>query len=167
MGSMAKVETDADKTRLRLTKELIKAKELDAIGKYLGELRRWIYVNTVPTFFKEGFQLTSLTGIEPIEARMRKAQGELAELVNDLVAVYPAKIDESKAGLNDQFNPRRLSARQKTCPGFSPSGGTGFPSRCRKDCRPNLGQRSKTSLNGNSPTPGNKSCQRSGLAFRN
>jgi len=104
-ADMAQVTTDAEKGRMRLSKELIQAEEFDAIKSFFGELRGWVYLRTVPSFFREGFQLASLKAVEEIEARMKKAEGELKELVDKLIAVYPAKIDEAKAALQSQFNP--------------------------------------------------------------
>lgn len=92
------------KSRLKVTKELIKSEELEKINSFLGELRRWVYINTVPSFFKEGFQLTGIKGVEPIEKRMRAAQGELAVLVDALIKAYPVKVDEARAFLAEQFN---------------------------------------------------------------
>jgi hypothetical protein len=100
------VTTDADKRRLRLSKELIQAEEYDAIKSYFGELRQWIYSRTVPSFFKEGFQLASLEAVETIEARMRKAvTQDLPPLIRALLAVYPDKIEQARIALNGQFNP--------------------------------------------------------------
>lgn len=104
-ADMSQVTTDAEKTRMKLSKELIQAKEYDDIKSYFGELRQWIYLRTVPSFFREGFQLTSLKAVDEIEAKMRQSQGEVAELVEKLIAVYPVKIDEAKVALNSQFNP--------------------------------------------------------------
>jgi len=106
-GNIAKVSTDADKSRLRLTKELIVSKEYYDIQSFRGDLfNNFIYANTVPSFFKEGFQLVGVTGVPAIEARMRKAQTELASLVSKFIAVYPAKVEEARKALGDQFNPR-------------------------------------------------------------
>lgn len=110
-GNISKISTSEDKKqdeqakeRLHLTKELIKAAEYEAIRAFLGGLQKWIYEQTVPSFFKTGFQLVGLEGIEAIEARMRKAQGELEVLVEKLVAVFPAKIEEARLKLGEQFN---------------------------------------------------------------
>lgn len=99
------VRTEASKDRLRLSKELISAPEYDAIKTYFGELRGWIYSHTVPSFFKDGFQLASVEGIETIEERMRRAVLELSGLVDSLVDVFPAKVEAARAALADQFNP--------------------------------------------------------------
>ena len=104
-ADLNKVSTDADKRRLSLSKELIQAEEYDAIKRYMGELRQWIYSRTVPSFFKEGFQLASLEAVETIEQKMKQAtEKDLPPLVSALQLVYASKIDESRAALGDQFN---------------------------------------------------------------
>lgn len=105
-ADIAKIETDAQKSRLRLSKELIVAEEYEAIKTYFGALRQWVYGRTVPSFFKEGFQLASLGAVSEIEDKMRVAQGELAALVEKLIGVYPGKVEEARAALNDQFSAR-------------------------------------------------------------
>lgn len=103
-ADMATVETDADKKRMKLSKELIQAEEYDKIKSYLGELRQWVYSRTVPSFFREGFQLASLKAVAEIEEKMKKSQGELLALVDALIAVYPGKIEEARIALNSQFD---------------------------------------------------------------
>lgn len=105
-ADMAKVQTDADKKRFKLSKELIKSPEYDAIKSYFGDLRQWVYSRTVPSFFKEGFQLASLAAVGEIEAKMKVAQGELAVLVGKLVTAYPASMDAAKVALSDQWSAR-------------------------------------------------------------
>lgn len=112
-GNLAKITTSDDqqqdaqtKERLHLTKELIKAKEYEDICKFMKSLQTYIYEQTVPSFFKQGFQLVGLAGIEPIETRMRKAQTELAALVEKLVESFPGRVDEARVKLGDQFNAR-------------------------------------------------------------
>lgn len=104
-ANIESVQTDADKKRMKLSKELIRAEEYDAIKSYIGELRQWVYQRTVPSFFREGFQLASLKAVSEIEGRMKKARVELAALVDKLVEVYPARIEEARVALNSQFNP--------------------------------------------------------------
>lgn len=104
--------TDAEedkkgKTRLQLKKQLIVSPDYDAIKSFMGELRAWTYGRTVPSFFKEGFQLCGLGGIDEIETRMRKAvREELPALIESFVAAYPAQIQEARTVLEPigQFN---------------------------------------------------------------
>ncbi|HUD74848.1 MAG TPA: hypothetical protein VMQ76_07235 [Terracidiphilus sp.] len=98
------IQSDADKSRLGLSKQLIQSDEYDAIKSYFGQLRQWLYSRTVPSFFKEGFQLASLEAVEAIEARMRKAVAEdLPPLVAALVKEYPAKVAMAELALGSQF----------------------------------------------------------------
>lgn len=97
------------KARMTLRKQLIVSPQYDAIKSYFGELRTWIYSQTVPSFFKEGFQLASLEAVEPIEKRMRRAvQQELPDLVKALVEAYPAQVEEARSVLEPvgQWNAR-------------------------------------------------------------
>lgn len=111
-GNKDKVTTSQDNTqdtktkeRITIQKELIRCKEYDAVRTYMGEVQRWIYEQTVPSFFKTGFQLASLAAVEIVEKKMRKAvSAELPVLVNDLIFVYPRAIEEAKAALGEQFN---------------------------------------------------------------
>lgn len=109
--SMAKVKTTDDvqqdektKERMRLTKMLIEAEEYDKIVQFQEGLRRWILERTVPSFFRDGFQLTKLEGVEVIESRMRKAQDELSILVDALIEIYPIKVEEARSVLGAHFS---------------------------------------------------------------
>lgn len=96
------------KKQMRVSKTLIVSPEYDAIKSFYGELRTWIYAQTVPSFFKEGFQLASLEAVDSIEKRMRYAVNfELPGLVAAFVAAYPAQVEAARAILAPvgQFNP--------------------------------------------------------------
>jgi len=110
-GNLAKITTDDDKRkdedtkqRLRLVKKLIVSPEYEKIVSFQGGIARWIYSQSVPSFFKEGFQLVGLGGVQTIENRMRKAQAEQAELVKALVAAYPSQVLEAEKKLGAQYN---------------------------------------------------------------
>lgn len=119
-ADLSQVTTDADKRRLSLSKELIKAEEYDAIKRFMGELRQWVYSRTVPSFFKEGFQLASLEAVDAIEARMRKAAlEELPPMIAALQLVYPAKVEESRQALNGQFNAKDYPTEAELAAAFA------------------------------------------------
>lgn len=105
-GADANEEQKA-KQRVALRKQLIVSKEYDAIKSFQGEIRSWIYTRTVPSFFKEGFQLCGLGEVSNVNARLKKARVELAELVKAFIAVYPEQIEAARAVLEPvgQFNP--------------------------------------------------------------
>jgi len=95
------------KARMALKKQLIVSPEYEAIRSFQAAIRSWVYEQTVPSFFKEGFQLCKLEAVEPIEKRMRKAASEeLPALVEKFIAAYPRQVDEARAVLEPvgQFN---------------------------------------------------------------
>lgn len=118
-GNISKIKTSENpkqdeetKKQLRLVKELIVSDEYDRITSFQNALRAWIYQRTVPSFFREGFQLTKLDGVEVIEGRMRKAQEELKKLVEDLIEIYPIKIEEARGSLGALFNEQDYPAEE-------------------------------------------------------
>lgn len=112
-GNLSNVTTSDDpnqdtktKERIKLTKKLIQSKEYEAICAFQGGLRQWIYSRTTPSFFREGFQLVKLEGVDGIEKRLEKAREELAELVATLCLMFPGQVDEAKVALGDLFSER-------------------------------------------------------------
>jgi hypothetical protein len=111
-----KAKEEKAKQRMQLKKQLIVSKEYDAIKSYIGQIRLWIYANTVPSYFKEGFQLVGLNGVERIEQYMRRVIAApesvapevvtLPKLVDAFIAVYPQQIEEARKVLEPvgQFN---------------------------------------------------------------
>lgn len=103
-ADISTITTEADKSRLRLSKRLIECKEYDAIRTYFSELRTWIYSRTVPSFFKDGFQLATLKAVEDIEKRMKQAvTDDLPPLIMNLALVYGEKVNEAQKALKGQF----------------------------------------------------------------
>lgn len=106
-------EEAAAKERLGLVKRLLVSPEYKAIQSYFADLRsNFIYARTVPSFFKEGFQLASLEAVAPIEERLKRAIGlrpqisrdgnpvdELPQLVEKFLAAYPAQVEEARKRL--------------------------------------------------------------------
>lgn len=111
-----KAERKAKKV-MSLRKQLIISKEYEAIKRFYGELRTWIYSQSVPSFFRAGFQLASLESVAIIEKRMRQASGldpvaddveTLPKLIAAFVAAYPAQVEEAQKTLEPvgQWNAR-------------------------------------------------------------
>lgn len=103
-----KQEEQKAKQRIALKKQLIVSPEYDAIKRFQGEIRSWIYSKTVPSFFKEGFQLCGLGAVSDIESRLKRARVELQKLVDAFADAYPARVEEARAVLEPvgQFSAR-------------------------------------------------------------
>lgn len=103
-GDMDKVSTDADKTRLKLAKQLIVSKEYEAVVSYLNETRAWILGRTMPfPGFKKGIYLARLSTVTMVEKELPKRIAELNKLVAAFVAAYPAQVQDAEQKLNGQF----------------------------------------------------------------
>ena len=92
-GSLACNETK----RLKVSKQLIESKELQAIINYQMELYSWVKSKTVPSFIKEGFYLLNLSEVKTVQDKFAEAQDKLKDLVNKFAEAYPNQIEEAKA----------------------------------------------------------------------
>lgn len=104
-GNLAQVDTDADKSRLKLTKELITAKEYDEIQTFLNETRGWIMSRTMPFLgFKKGIYLAKVDFVPEVEKELPKRIETLTAMIDRLVYVFPEKVNEAREKLNGQFD---------------------------------------------------------------
>ena len=68
--STSQIEADADKDLLRVSKHLLDSAELKAIGRFDGEIRRFLYNICLP--FEIGIHLLPIAALETVEDRLRK-----------------------------------------------------------------------------------------------
>lgn len=98
-----KIQTDSDKSMLKLSKELIDADEYRAIAKFQGEVRKWIMNRSVPSFFKKGIYLFNISMVEEVEDFLKDKLSEQNRLVQKLVEVYPERMQDAQTRLNGQW----------------------------------------------------------------
>lgn len=103
-GNKEMVETDADKTMLRLSKRLVNSEEYDNIVKLQNRARKWVEDRTVPSFFHRGVYLVSLNSIEKVEDYLNNVKKTMGELVEEFLSQYRVQIVEAREGLGSQFN---------------------------------------------------------------
>src|SRR5688572_6040148 len=66
--STSQIEADADKDLLRVSKHLVDSAELKAIGRFDGEIRRFLYNICLP--FEIGIHLLPVATLEAVEHRL-------------------------------------------------------------------------------------------------
>src|ERR1035437_3169617 len=101
----AMIETDADRTRIGVSKKLIDSPELDAIRKFDATIRRWLYSIALPGMFKSGIYLWPILAVEDAEQRLREAETKRLELVEKFYAAYEAETRDAAGPLGSLHNP--------------------------------------------------------------
>ena len=101
--STSQIEADADKDLLRVSKHLLDSAELKAIGRFDGEIRRYLYNMCLP--FEIGIHLLPIAALEAVEARLRQFAVDRAELVKSFLAAYPSVCQDAARRLRGLYNP--------------------------------------------------------------
>ena len=101
--STSQIEADADKDLLRVSKHLLDSAELKAIGRFDGEIRRFLYNICLP--FEIGIHLLPVAALETVEDRLRKFAEDRKALVTAFLAVYPSLCQDAAKRLRGLYNP--------------------------------------------------------------
>ncbi len=101
--STSQIEADADKDLLRVSKHLLDSAELKAIGRFDGEIRRYLYNLCLP--FEVGIHLLPIAALQVVEQRLRQFQTEREQLVNAFLQVYPSLCLDASKRLRGLYNP--------------------------------------------------------------
>jgi hypothetical protein len=101
--STSQIEADADKDLLRVSKHLVDSAELKAIGRFDGEIRRFLYNICLP--FEIGIHLLPVTALETVEHRLRQFAEDREQLVGAFIAAYPSLCQDAAKRLRGLYNP--------------------------------------------------------------
>jgi hypothetical protein len=92
------------KDAARVNKHLLAGRgELDVIQKHVGDVRTYVYTNTLP-WSDSGTRLLPTVKFLEFNDRMAKFETEFVDLVNGFVQVYPSLITAQAMALGDMFN---------------------------------------------------------------
>jgi len=101
--STSQIEADADKDLLRVSKHLVDSAELKAIGRFDGEIRRFLYNICLP--FEIGIHLLPITALETVEHRLRQFAEDRNQLVAPFIAAYPSLCQAAAKRLRGLYSP--------------------------------------------------------------
>lgn len=104
-GSMAPVEVEADKSLLRLSKQLLDSPELKLLAKHDSALTRDVRNLAFSSLFKGGVHLIPVALVPKIEEILTAGIERRAALVDAAVAAYETRRNETAVRLGVQFNP--------------------------------------------------------------
>ena len=101
--SSSRVEVDADKDFIRVSKTLLDSPELQAIRALDGDVRHFLYDMCLP--FEVGIHLLPLCLVETVEERLREFKDKRRELVELFLSAYPRLCQEAAGRLRTLYNP--------------------------------------------------------------
>ncbi|MEZ5398898.1 MAG: DUF3150 domain-containing protein [Bryobacteraceae bacterium] len=101
--STSQIEADADKDLLRVSKHLLDSAELKAIGRFDGEIRRFLYNICLP--FEVGIHLLPIAALEAVEQKLRQFAEQRQELVKSFLVAYPTLCQDAAKRLRGLYNP--------------------------------------------------------------
>jgi hypothetical protein len=101
--STSQIEADADRDLLILRKRLLDSAELKAVGRFDGEIRRFLYNICLP--FEIGIHLLPIAAIETVECRLRQFAEDRKDLVKAFLAAYPSLCQDAAKRLRGLYNP--------------------------------------------------------------
>lgn len=92
-----------DKDALKVSKELLDSKELQAISSFDQKTRGKLLTYCLPSYVEEGYYFLPISLIETVDGFLAGARTERQYLVNEFLAVYPAKRDSARFRLGPLF----------------------------------------------------------------
>ena len=98
------IETEADKSMLHVSKDLLDSPELKAVEKKHGEIRRFISDLCLPSPLGQGHYLLSIPLVPRVIDQLRTFKGELEPLVAAAVTAYPERKQQAKERLGPGYN---------------------------------------------------------------
>ena len=107
VGSLAKVETTADKKMLRLNKMLFDSDEYRKMESLAGEFRRWIQTRAVDdrqSILAKGVDLVPIGVLDEVLSKLAEYEAAYMEAAEAFVARYPELVELAKGRLGDQFD---------------------------------------------------------------
>jgi hypothetical protein len=86
-----------------MSKHLVDSPELKAIGRFDGEIRRYLYNICLP--FEIGIHLLPIVALEQVEQRLRQFSTDREQLVQAFLAAYPSLCLDAAKRLRGLYNP--------------------------------------------------------------
>jgi hypothetical protein len=103
--STSQIDVDADKTMLHVSKNLLDAREYDAIKTHDGKTRAWLATRALPSMFKEGVFRLPNTLITEVDDYLTARKTEREVLVAAFKKAYKERVKEALVRLNGLANP--------------------------------------------------------------
>lgn len=98
------LDTDADKSRLRVSKTLLESKELEAIKSHDTSLRKWLKNMCLPFLDWPGVLVIPKAVVTKVQAKLKEHRSTRGPLVDAFVEAYPALVKTAQEDLQSLHN---------------------------------------------------------------
>ena len=105
-GNLSNVETQAEKSDLRLSKAIFRSDSYANCWKLSSRIKDWLKARSVPSPLKHGTYLIPRALIPEVEAKIAEARAEYSAEADTFIAEYPWLKDKARERLADQFDER-------------------------------------------------------------
>lgn len=103
-ANLDRVETQANKRRLKLQKEIFSSPEYDRLGTLAGQCRRRVAELTLPSPLGDGTYLVPLSLVERVNSTLDLYAEEYQQAGRRFAEAYPSAIATAEWELADQYN---------------------------------------------------------------
>jgi hypothetical protein len=112
-AAMGAVTVQADKSLLRMSKQLLDSPELTAIALHDSRTSSYLKSIAFPSLFKGGVYLLAVGMVETTVDFLKAAKAQREALVDLAVLAYPKRIAETSARLGVMHNPKDYPSAEK------------------------------------------------------
>jgi len=116
--STSQIDVDADKSMLHVNKNLLDAREYDAIKTHDGKTRAWLATRALPSLFKEGVFRVPNTLVVEVDDYMKERATERRALVEKFRKAYTERVAEAVTRLNGLANINDYLTADQACERF-------------------------------------------------
>ena len=103
--SSSKVEVEADKDMIHVTKDIIQSKELKDIVRVDGEIKAFLRNVALPSVFRGGVYLLPIALVEMTDAKLEEFRASRIEKVEVFLTSYPTLVEQAQQKLRDLSSP--------------------------------------------------------------
>ena len=106
--STSRVEVDADKSAISVSKELIDSEEYSRIESFDGAVRKWVYSRALPNegTLRGGTYRVPTALVEEVDAQLVGFEDTRRELIEAFLDVYPERREQARQRLRALFDER-------------------------------------------------------------
>jgi hypothetical protein len=100
----SRIEVNADKKRLKVTKKLLESAELKAISEVDQEISSFVKAQSLPSSMEDGLYWIPLISVESVNSGLEQLAVRRSLAVDKMIAALSVLIEQDRTALRDTFN---------------------------------------------------------------